>query len=114
MAQDRAATPPVTVMPAEHEQLELSFCSGTNDDGYQLWERQQQEAFRALARRLGLPLGHWVEVILNDGIRLRGRLTLAKIGQAMEQAPDSEIELRVDRCTFRMVEVESCVRLETD
>ncbi|MFM8418663.1 MAG: hypothetical protein ACKOEQ_00880 [Verrucomicrobiota bacterium] len=63
-------------------------------------------------RRLGLPLGHPVRIELKDGCQLRGVLRLAEEGLFLEvgREPGHEPMLRVDRCTFGLTDIASCVR----
>src|SRR4051812_4974418 len=46
-------------------QIEFGFGgAGKEGDGYSAWIRERNEAMSAMARHLGLPLGHQVEVWL--------------------------------------------------
>lgn len=85
-------------------QIELGFDGGSNDEGYLAWVQQQNEAITAMARQLGLPLGHQVEVWLKDGTLLKGRLLLREVGK--------DTEFMVGRVGFSAAEIESCVRTD--
>ena len=65
-----------------------------------------------LARRIGLPLGHQVEVWLYGGVRLRGKLRLREELLFIEEEQVRHLELVVDHVTFAYREMESCVRLD--
>lgn len=45
-------------------------------DGYAAWQQQRLQATKQISQKLGLPLGHEVELRLLDGVILRGRLRL--------------------------------------
>jgi hypothetical protein len=84
-------------------QIELGFNVGGND-GYAAWVRQQNEAISAKARQLGLPLGYQVELWLNDGTLLKGRLFVREVGNA--------VEFMIGRVGFAVNEIESCLRVD--
>ncbi|SPE62703.1 hypothetical protein SBV1_890002 [Verrucomicrobia bacterium] len=65
-----------------------------------------------LAQRMGLPLGHEVEVWLCGGIRLRGKLRLQEEMLFIEEERVRHLELTVDNVAFAYREMESCVRLD--
>jgi len=65
-----------------------------------------------LARRMGLPLGHEVEVWLVGGVRLRGKLRLVENLLFIEEDRVRHLELMVDRVPFAYREMESCIRLD--
>jgi hypothetical protein len=69
-------------------------------------------AAQELARRIGLPLGHQVEVWLCGGIRLRGKLRLREDILCIEEERMRHLELVVDHVHFTYREMESCVRLD--
>jgi hypothetical protein len=85
-------------------QVEFGFGGVGQNDGYQLWVQEREKEMQAMARRLGLPLGHSVEVWLKDGTLLQGRLLLR--GDA------TKWELVVGRVGFAVGEIESCVRTD--
>jgi hypothetical protein len=85
-------------------QIEFGFADAGHADGYRAWVRERNEAMGAMARRLGLPLGHQVEVWLKDGTLLKGRLLLREAANAME--------LMIGRVGFAVNEIESCVRVD--
>jgi len=69
-------------------------------------------AAEELARRLGLPLGHQVEVWRYGGIRLRGKLRLQEEVLFIEEERLRHLGLVVDQVAFAYREMESCVRLD--
>ena len=85
-------------------QAELGFGDAGQSNGYQLWVQERAKEMQAMARRLGLPLGHAVEVWLKDGTLLQGRLLVR--GDA------TKWELVVGRVGFSVSEIESCVRTD--
>ncbi len=95
------------------EQLGFDFAAapGTSPSGYDRWQAERRQALEGLARQLGLPLGHQAEVRLRDGVVLRGLLALAEDELFIAGRRDFDLLLRVDRCTFKPNEIESCVRL---
>lgn len=100
-------------MSQEPEQLGLNFSRETDaTDGLARWHEERQAALRDLAQKLGLPLDHPAEVVLQGGIRLRGILRLAQEELFREPKRDLRLQLRIDRCTFLPTEMESCVRLD--
>ncbi len=65
-----------------------------------------------LARRLGLPLGHPVEVWLCGGVRLRGLLRLKEELLFIHEDNTRSLEFVVDGVSFPYRELESCSRLD--
>ena len=65
-----------------------------------------------LARRIGLPLDHEVEVWLRGGVRLRGKLHLQEAMLFLEEERLRHLGLVVDRVALTYREMESCVRLD--
>jgi hypothetical protein len=80
-------------------------------DGVERWHRQRERAIHRLARRLGLPIEHEVEVWLKNGMRLRGHLKLRESMLLVETVDQDSLELVIERANFRYSEMESCVRL---
>ena len=64
-----------------------------------------ESACARLARRLGLPLYHEVQVWLKNGTTLRGKLRLN-----LEDRESSSLGLAIGRDTFRHSDIESCIR----
>jgi len=94
-------------------QGEFSFDSGPkSEQGYVRWLAGRRIAVEKLARRIGLPLGHEVEVWLLGGVRLRGKLRLSENFLFIEEERVRHLELIVDRVPFAYREMESCVRLD--
>jgi hypothetical protein len=107
----------VTVLedaPGRHmdEQNEFNFDSGTEGPGYDRWLAGRQVAVQELARRMGLPLGHQVEVWLIGGIRLRGKLRLREEQIFIEEDRVRHLELLVENVAFAYREIESCIRTD--
>jgi hypothetical protein len=86
------------------EQIEFGFDGGGHADGYWLWTQGREQEMREMARRLGLPLAHEVEVWLKDGTLLKGRLMLREYR--------SDVELMIGRVGFSVSEIQSCVRVD--
>ena len=82
------------------------------DDGYVAWKRQRLHARMQVSHKLGLPLGHQVEVRLLDGVVLRGALRLKEELLFFEAQDLGNVELSIGRATFRHSEIECCVRLD--
>jgi len=94
-------------------QLELPLGSGNQGgSGLDRWHAERDAALRQLSRNLGLPLGHRVEILLRDGVRLIGILRLADDRLWIEPARDFQVLLRIDACTFTPAEIDSCLRLD--
>lgn len=93
-------------------QSELSFGEDGNAEGYTRWLVGRQVATEILARKMGLPLGHEVEVWLVGGMRLRGKLRLQEETLFIEEERVRHLGLRVDKVAFTYREMESCVRLD--
>ena len=91
-------------------QPELFFDASASQSGYERWLGERREAKRELARRLGLPLGHQVEVWLRGEVRLRGRLELAEEMLFVSEGDEARLQLAVGRTTFTAAEIESWVR----
>ena len=94
------------------QQGELQFDNPPNGDGLANWRTARQEAARALALRLGLPLNHPVEVWLRGEIRLRGTLRLREELLFPESETPAALPLVVEDVVFTAAEIESCVRLD--
>ncbi len=93
-------------------QLAFSFGEGEDAAGYATWLAGRRMAAAELARRIGLPLGHDVEVWLYGGVRLRGKLRLKEELLFIEEDRVRHMELMVDQVPFSYREMESCVRLD--
>lgn len=81
-------------------------------DGLLAWREIREKDLRALARRLGLPLGHPAEVWLLGGIRLHGLLELDEQQLFPQSEKSTELVLRIGATPFRTTEIESCIRLD--
>jgi hypothetical protein len=95
-----------------NRQSEFSFGTSGTDQGYTQWLAGRRVAAEELARRMNLPLGQQVEVWLDGGIRLRGKLQLQEEVLFMEEERVRHLELMVDHVAFTYREMESCVRLD--
>jgi len=93
-------------------QSELPFDAASEQHGYERWQEERRAAKATLAQRLGLPLGRQVEVWLRGEVRLRGRLDLAEKRLFVPEGDDGNLQLAVGRATFRIAEIESCVRMD--
>jgi hypothetical protein len=93
-------------------QSELNFDEEGSDAGYTRWLVGRQVATEILARKMGLPLGHEVEVWLIGGMRLRGKLRLLEEAMFIEEERVRHLGLSVDKVAFTYREMESCVRLD--
>jgi len=93
-------------------QSELSFGDEGSDEGYMRWLVGRRVATEIMARKMGLALGHEVEVWLVGGMRLRGKLRLQEEAMFIEEERVRHLGLKVDRVAFTYREMESCVRLD--
>jgi hypothetical protein len=88
------------------------FVFETNADASNIWRQRREQDLSALARRVGLPIGHQAEVWLAGGIRLRGLLELELDTMFLSDEKATALELRIEGVTFRVAEMESCVRTD--
>jgi len=95
-----------------NSQNEFNFDADETARGYTQWLGGRRVAAEELARRINLPLGHPVEVWLYGGVRLRGKLRLREEMLFIEDDHIRHLEFVVDRVTFALREMESCVRLD--
>jgi hypothetical protein len=93
-------------------QLEINFDSSQHQQGYDQWQAHRRMAKHQLAQKLGLPIGHKVEVWLQGGIRLRGVMQLKEELLFVEVERDFNLGLLVDGVSFTPAEIESCIRLD--
>lgn len=94
------------------EQSQFNFEGPHSEAGYCKWVASRRLAGQELARRMGLPLGHEVEVWLRGEIRLRGQLRLQEEVLFIEEDRMRHLGLAVDQVSFTYREMESCVRLD--
>ena len=99
-------------MSEQQPQLEINFRSSQPEHGFQIWLNQRRAALTELARHLGLPLGHPVELWLKGDVRLSGILQLAEPPLFLPEDRNLRLELRIERCTFTPEDIESCVRVD--
>ena len=93
-------------------QPDLNF-SAPNSGGYELWLRQRQSLIAHLTDQLGYPIGRQVEVWLQGGVRLRGKLTVRE--ESIHWSADNQaigVELGIGQVYFPIGQIESCVRLD--
>jgi hypothetical protein len=81
-------------------------------DGYAAWQRQRLHAQAGTSQKLGLPLGHRVELRLLDGVVPSGTLRLKDDLLFPELEDLANVELAIGRTTFKRSDIESCVRLD--
>jgi hypothetical protein len=93
-------------------QNQLRLAGDGTEQGYTRWLAGRRVATQAMAQRMGLPLGHQVEVWLIGGIRLRGKLRLQEEVLFIEEENVRHLGLMVDNLAFAYREMESCVRLD--
>ena len=93
-------------------QPEFNFLGTDAADGHAAWVARRRAAAQDLARKLNLPLEREVEVWLRGGIRLRGRLRLREEFLLIEESRLRDLDLEVDRFSFKSAEIESCVRVD--
>ena len=93
-------------------QPEFAFDQPAPATGYDRWQQERQEALRELARQLGLPLGHEVEVWLTGGVRLRGKLRLREDGLFVPNLGEDRLEFAIGNNPFTAGEIESCIRTD--
>jgi len=93
-------------------QFELPFDASPTAGGYDRWQEERRAAKVELGKRLGLPLGHQVEIWLRGNVRLRGRLDLCEEKLFVSEGDDSHLQLAIGRTSFSTGEIESCVRMD--
>ena len=96
--------------PPPGRQGEINFGDTSGGDGLKRWHQQRQDAQRALAMELGLPLGRSVEVWLKDGVELHGVLRLKETLLFLDTVKEADLEFEVGRTNFKYAEIQSCVR----
>ena len=104
--------PPANDPPAQPDLFDVDGQPHAPSDGYSAWRRQRDGSLNDLGRQTGLPLNHPVEVVLRDGVRLRGRLRLQEESLFVEPTEAGPLALRVDGVEFLSNEIESCVRFD--
>ena len=90
-------------------QFDFETSSGT---GYSQWITSRQLAVIDLARRVQLPLNRKVEVWLQGGVRLRGKLKLKEELLFFSEENLRHLELTIEGVPFTYREMESCVALD--
>ena len=97
---------------SQDEQGQFNFGAGGSEDGLDRWQADRRRAMRALARKMNLPVDHEVEVWLRGGVLLRGKLRLRDELLFVEEDRIHELELAIDKATFKKGDIESCVRMD--
>ena len=92
------------------QQLSFEF-GGNASDGLTLWREQRRELLRRLGVELGLPVGFLCEVVLENGIQVRGRLGLDEEG-LFYSATRRDAKVRIGEISFSIAEIATCVRLD--
>ena len=103
------------IEPPDPNQLQLGFDAepgSSSEGGINSWRQAREKNVRALASRSGLPLERQVELTLRSGPVLRGLLRLAVDSLWIEASHIEQIVFEVDGATFRIREIESCVRMD--
>ena len=93
-------------------QPDLNF-NASNLGGYELWLRQRQSLIAHLTDQLGYPIGQHVEIWLQGGVRLRGKLTVRE--ESIHWSADNEavgVEHGIGQVYFPINQIESCVRTD--
>ncbi len=93
-------------------QGEFAFGQDAGADGYAQWVALRQMTTAAAAAKLNLPLGHFCEVWLPGGVRLRGTLRLLNEILFIEETRLRELPLAMGKTVFKFNEIESCLRLD--
>lgn len=75
-----------------------------------IWRREQEAQLLEMAKRIGLPIGHAVEVWLRGGVRLKGKLVFAEESLVRNEVRTG-LRLRIDSTIFSGDELESCIKL---
>lgn len=122
---DIATEPPgvLASLPAYSEtgQMELFFPDQPREgqnvaSPLEDWKARRAAARESLNPSLGLPVGKKVEIVLNDGLRLRGLLELFEgEGLWIEEKPRGEaiaIPLSINKTDFTAWDVASCRIIE--
>jgi len=98
--------------PPENAKTKSAENEDPAEHGLNAWRDERMEHIRKLAARAGLPLEHQVELTLRSGPVLRGQLRLAVDSLWVETEHLEQILFEVDGATFRVREIESCVRTD--
>jgi hypothetical protein len=93
-------------------QSELNFDADGQEDGLAKWIVARQQTAEEIAMRLGLPIGHKVEVWLRGSIRLVGKLRLKEELLIIDEQRLRQLPLVIDGVVFAYGEMESCVRCD--
>jgi hypothetical protein len=80
--------------------------------GYAQWITSRQLAVKDLARRVQLPINRRVEVWLQGGVRLRGKLKLKEEWLFFSEENLRHLEMTIEGVPFTYREMESCVTLD--
>jgi hypothetical protein len=94
------------------DQLGFNFNATQTNDALLAWRQQRKQAHITLARKLGMPIDHEVEVWLHGGIRLRGVLRIKENLLFVADGDLPDLLFEVGKVSFGVHEMESCVRLD--
>jgi len=92
--------------------LEFDGMPGESESGLLSWREARAARVRELSLRSGLPVGHRVEATLASGPLLRGQLRMVDEPLWIESGRVEQILFEVDGVTFRIRELDSCIRLD--
>lgn len=103
-------------MPKPPGQLEFDFDAPPPSlgasDGFDRWRQEMREQDEAEARRLGLPLRRIVEVQLECGAILRGRLEFAVVELLRLERRPACLALKVGPSVFDFSQIARCLVLD--
>jgi len=103
-------------MPDPGEQMEFDFSAGpaadSEHDGLARWRAEMRAEEEAEARRLGLPLRREVEVELESGAMVRGKLEFAQPELLRLARRPARLALRVGSSVFDHSQIARCIALD--
>ena len=82
----------------------------SSESGIDAWRAARQARVQELSLRSGLPVGHLVEVELESGPLLRGKLLMADDLLWIETGCVEQAVFEVDGVRIRIREIKACVR----
>jgi hypothetical protein len=78
------------------------------------WRQERLRQQKELAIRLGLPLGRTVEILLHNGICLRGVLLLREELLLHVEPNQENTRFVIGRVDFKFAEIDRCIRIEDE
>ncbi|MFN0128357.1 MAG: hypothetical protein ACKV19_16915 [Verrucomicrobiales bacterium] len=102
-------------MTGDSDQLEFDFFRQPSEfetDGLDHWRQEMRAQDEAEARRLGLPLRRQVEVQLESGALLSGRLEFADAELLRLTRRPAKLSLRVGTSVFDYSQIARCIVLD--